>query len=734
MSYNGFLISNYATGLDRELQPWLLPDDSFVDLLDGYVYRGVVNKREGYSGFANGLKSTYCESRMVHNLPNVNKTTGAINSSNQTFTWALHTQVRRGTLVISGSNPVQTLTDNGVGGFTGNGTGTVNYLTGAVSITFTSAPIAASTVTATYDYHQGFPVMGIMNFYASDGTVKMIVADTTYVNRYDNATDRLVDISQLPPATPYTGLNNNFWSWFNYPDASNNARLLFANGKNGDVIQSYDGTVVTDYAFTLADVTDLNCTQLFQIKDRLVLFQTIEDGTLFPRRIRVSGFGANADVFDTTAPGAGVIDIPDNTWFYGAAFNRDDLIFFMEGGTWILKYTGDDVTPFVLERIDESRGSKAAFSVITYLNRTMAASPRGLIVSDGYRVDRMDDNIPQFTINDINNQYFNRCFSSFVDQDRDVYTIYPSVDVDRPEILDADESDRILITNFEEDNYAIYRLPLSCMGNYQLTLGLTWNDLTPANGFNTWQDFGDKIGTWESISYTTDTPTPIGGGHSGEVWEMNINETEDNDQLIRGITIIDPLTIEVTSDWNNYDIGDTIYFDGVGGMTEINLRQGVIQVAPANRNVFRVTFSSTDISGITNAYTSGGSVSRVIPFEFVSKKFNPYVSTNSKLRCGWLYFYVTTSDTDLIDFNGDPQNCFLDLQIIQNDNPLYYPTLTYKVDCTNITGEIGEKKWVKIWINQVGKFLQFKLKNAQAGSKVQIHAMMPGFKPVGLLV
>ena len=38
MTYAPFLISNYATGLDRELQPWLLPNDAFTDLLDGFVF------------------------------------------------------------------------------------------------------------------------------------------------------------------------------------------------------------------------------------------------------------------------------------------------------------------------------------------------------------------------------------------------------------------------------------------------------------------------------------------------------------------------------------------------------------------------------------------------------------------------------------------------------------------------------------------------------------------------
>lgn len=41
MSYAGYLIADFATGFDRERQPWLNPDDSQFELFDGFVYRGV---------------------------------------------------------------------------------------------------------------------------------------------------------------------------------------------------------------------------------------------------------------------------------------------------------------------------------------------------------------------------------------------------------------------------------------------------------------------------------------------------------------------------------------------------------------------------------------------------------------------------------------------------------------------------------------------------------------------
>ena len=726
MSYQSYLIANYATGLDRELQPWLLPNDAFVDLLDGFVYRGVTRKRDGYSGFANGLKSSYVESRMVHTVSSVAPATGVINGTNATYTWTLTAPIARGSITVTGSNPAQVLVDNGLGGFTGPGTGNINYTTGAVSVTFNTAPIVASTVLLAYSFHPGLPVMGVMSFYPTNNVRELIVADTRYVNRYNPTTDRLEDIA----AGTYTGTATDFWSWVNYATPASAPRLLFANGVVGDVIQQYDGTTIAPYTKVWAGGT-LNARQIFNVRDRLVLFQTIEAGVLYPRRIRISGTGLNSDTFDNTATGAGFIDIPDNTWFFGAAFNRDDVLFFTEAATWMMKYTGNDVTPFVLEKIDGSRGSAAAFSVVSYLNRTLAASPRGLIISDGYQVDRMDNNIPDFSFNEIKSDQFLRCFSGFLDEDRDVYMIYPSEGSVRPPLLTNGESDRILVINFEEDNYATYRIPLSCMGNFQNAISVLWSDLTAANGYPSWDALAEIYGNWNAFPFSKGAPVSIGGGHKGEVWKLNDVQSEDNPQKIRALTIVSPNTLRVTTDWNNYEIGDNIVFEGVNGMVEINHKQGAIKAIVTPWNTFDVEISTINLS----AYTSGGIASKTIAMEAVSKKLNPYVDSDKKVRCGWIYFYVTVADTLLENDDGTPVPAFLDIDVITNDTDVdSIPTFQYRIDCSNLPGEIGSKKWVKIWINQTARFLQFRMRNNQAGAKIQVHAMMPGFQPTGRLI
>jgi hypothetical protein len=801
MSYTPYLIANYSTGLDKRLQPWLAPDDAQLELYDGYVYRGTMSKREGYNYFATGERggSSYRESRIIHTLTAI-PMVGVINSINTTYTLAATGQIARGSFTVTGTVPAQSVTDNGLGGFNGNGTGTINYTTGAVSITFNTAP-TAGTVTASYSIMPGNPVMMVANFITSTNIKQLIVADTKYVNRYNSTLNILEDIS---PASAYTGDKFDFFTWVNYASATNTPRLLFSNNVNP--IQQYDGTTITAYVFTLTGVATLTCATMVQMKDRLILLRTTEDGTIFPQRIRISGTGANSDNFDTAATGAGFIDIPDGTWIQGASFSRDDLIIFTEASVWVLKYTGNDTVPFVLNKIDESRGCQATFSAITYLNRTSAASPRGLIMTDGYAVERQDISIPDFSYNEIDGENFSLCFAGSVDADRDHYLIYPP--------QDQDTSKRILITNYDEDNYSIYRLPLSCMGTYVTAFDVTWNDLLI---YPNWASFAAAYGNWNSFAYTAGAPFSIGGGHTGEIWRLNVTESEDNPVRIYNITQPASNLLEITTDWNNYSVNtddsekaaDTIFFTAIEGMVELNDKQYAIDSVISN-NVFRVKVPSN----ITfSTYTGAGRASRVIPFSSLLKQFNPFINEDKKVRCGWLYMYVDSSGTDLtrnIAINGATQgnpcvittivnhnlktgnqvslfgvggmtelngmvafvtvltpttfsldgidstafgvytsggyvaieeNAKILIDIFTNDrdaNDLTQPNnLTqnpYEGNCTNLTFEDGNKKWYKVFINQTGKFIQFRLRNIQAGSKINIQAMMPGFSPVGRII
>jgi hypothetical protein len=809
VNYQPYLIANYETGIDKRLQPWLSPDDSQEELLDGYVYRGTLSKRSGYSYFATGERggTPYTESRIVTGAVILAPATGAIDGVNATFTFTATPPVRVMSFVITGSNPVQTFTDNGLGFFFNGITqiGTINYSTGAVSITLPAAPVALSTLTALYVSASipDLPVMMVATYVTATNIKELIVANTRDVNRYNPNTNRL---DFLPHTTVFTGTSFNFFSWVNYDSATSVPRLLFSNSI--DPIQVYDGATVANYVFTMTGVAvgQLSALLMFEFKDRLILLRTRENGTIFPKRIRISGTGINSDDFRTSATGAGFIDIPDGTWIMGAAFNRDDLIIFTEQATWSLKYTGNDTTPFTLVKLDESRGSKAPYAAISYLSRTSALSPRGMILTDGYRVERQDISIPSFTFDEIDPDNFELCFAGSVDEDRDHYLIYPPPN--------EAQSQRILTTNYDEDNYAVYRLPLSCMGTYILGFDITWNDLLV---YNNWDEFAAVYGNWEAFAFSKGAPFSVGGGHHGEIWKLNVTGSEDNPVKIRNITIIDNTTIEVTTDWHNFSThvsgtqnydpalgADIIFLTAVGGMVEVNDQQFTL-ASVTNNNVFRLR--TPESTAIFSAYTTGGTASRVIPFSAQFKKFNPYINADKKVRCGWMYVYVDSTGTNLerpiriigasqataavittnvnhglvtgdqvkifsvggmTQLNGlsyyitvlslntfslddtdstlftpytvggyasTPEKAKMVLDIITDDmDDTEIPTKSVVGTSTNLIFENGAKKWYKVYINQTGKFIQFRMRSQQAGATINVQATMMGFAPVGRLI
>jgi hypothetical protein len=58
----------------------------------------------------------------------------------------------------------QVLQDNGAGVLTGNGNGTINYVTGAYNVTFTNPPLASATIYGKYQGYAGNRPQGILFF------------------------------------------------------------------------------------------------------------------------------------------------------------------------------------------------------------------------------------------------------------------------------------------------------------------------------------------------------------------------------------------------------------------------------------------------------------------------------------------------------------------------------------------------------------------------------------------
>lgn len=54
-AYQPFAITEFKTGINTYLQPWIRPQDAFEPLVNAYINRGTINKRAGYTVFGNRL-------------------------------------------------------------------------------------------------------------------------------------------------------------------------------------------------------------------------------------------------------------------------------------------------------------------------------------------------------------------------------------------------------------------------------------------------------------------------------------------------------------------------------------------------------------------------------------------------------------------------------------------------------------------------------------------------------
>lgn len=86
-----------------------------------------------------------------------------------------------GTLFITSDDPTgfqQQVTDNGDGTLSGNGIGTINYLTGAYTVTFTTPPASTAVIYAKYQGYSGNRPQGVM-FFNNEFTLRP-VPDQSY--------------------------------------------------------------------------------------------------------------------------------------------------------------------------------------------------------------------------------------------------------------------------------------------------------------------------------------------------------------------------------------------------------------------------------------------------------------------------------------------------------------------------------------------------------------------------
>jgi hypothetical protein len=202
--YQGFPISNFRTGFEEALEPWLLPRDAYQIMKNAHLYRGVLEKIPGYDIYAKmGYSKIVIMSQApdgvtlqftgtLSPLPATNRITAqaATNvgaTAYETFSYTSDTAPNILNLVSSAG-----------------GLGTVNLTTGLITLNFITAPAIVpggyNEVIVTYDYLANpsagsADIMGVKPYYGINGGQDILVFNTKRVGKVVTLTGLMAPLS-----------------------------------------------------------------------------------------------------------------------------------------------------------------------------------------------------------------------------------------------------------------------------------------------------------------------------------------------------------------------------------------------------------------------------------------------------------------------------------------------------------------------------------------------------------
>ncbi|MFI5332571.1 MAG: hypothetical protein ACHQVS_00550 [Candidatus Babeliales bacterium] len=662
MAYDRFIIAPFDTGLQTDVRPWLVPDDAFVSLKNAYVFRGRVRKRFGSLYTGNGAQNVYTAQLFSRLAVLLGTTSGAgvLAGNVPGNVFGIGQAFSVGTemfTVYQTGNPANMLT-------TGASTVyTYDTTTGAYVIH------GAAHNTPVY-FYPATPVMGLTQY--ETGAINAHPAyafDTQFAYVY---TGSFWEQSQGAATPTWQGSNSNFFWVANWRGISTAITNMFVTNFNAtvpvpagtdDPVYTFDGTTWSNFSavmiFNTAGDFVQTALMIVPFKDRLVLLNTIEQkadnsaNTQYKNRARFchngSPFATNAWLEPNTsfgganADGAGWLDAVTEEAITSCEFIKDRLIVYFERSTWELAYTGNQVLPFVWQKINTELGSEATFSSIPFDKVILTMGTTGVHACNGSNVERIDNKIPDqvFDINDINmgvqrvagiRDYFTELVYWTFPSNQDT-TVFPN---------------QILVYNYKTGSWALNDDVITAWGYFDQQQTDTWVD-----SVFTWEN-ADM--TWQSSNIEAQVRQIIAGNQEGYIFIIS-PDYADNAPVMQ----INNMT--VSGAYVNLSI--TNHTLSANDFITIQFPQGITYVPPAIPNIVitkinKVIDANTVKVGplnFTGIYTGGGTVSRVSNINILSKQWNPYVDQGRNVYIAKIDFGVlNTGGQVTVDYYTSSSN------------------------------------------------------------------------------
>lgn len=771
MTIDRFLIANPRIGMEKDLEPWLLPNDAYPDLEDCYLFRGRVKKREGFLllGRLNRLVATVSatQSQASFTLPNIPLTAGL-------------------SFFVIGT---VSFMDNGVGGFIqtdGGLTSTINYATGAVVLNLV-VPVAINT---NVYYFPNLPVMGLRTQETvSVDQTSLVAFDTSFAYKYNKSSSSFVDASTYKTSgtvVNWTGPNyQSFWTtdyadalWATNYNAGYQSNPTATTAGKGDGIRWFDEDQ-SGWVNFVPPITSTNyllgCLIIVPYKGYLICFNTIEGpssttfpvtptgqpGLYFQQRARwcqqlstpyyvtpvpdnyQGSVNINAWRSDTVGHG-GFIDASTNEAIVSVEFVKDTIVVYFERSTWQLRYTGSPLLPFIWEKINTELGSQSTFSTVPFDKFTIAIGNVGIHSCDSVNVQRIDPKIPDevFEIQQDNNGAQRVCavrdfLNELVFWSMPIKTYNSEGEEDYGETVTF--PNKMLVYNYREQSFSYFNDSFTALGYLQATADLTW-----VNATMTWEsaDF-----PWISPIQDSQVVRIVGGNQQGFVELLSEQVANDVSLFIANITITS--VVSINSPNHNLQTGDYVYIASASGTTglvgniyEVQVLEVGSPLAPDPNNFILVGASAT------GTFTGAGTIAVVSNISILTKKFNPYIEEAVQSRINYMDLYLDTTVGGSItvnlyinEDNSTPINGSENYDANLSSNIVNtFPESTYEKSPD--TTLVNAKLWKRIYFTDISQLYQIEITlnpgqmidEVVRESDIVLHGIVMYFSKAGRLI
>jgi len=557
-------------------------------------------------------------------------------------------------------------------------------------------------------------VMGIFqNTLTLTSTIETLAFDKNFAYRYVEGTNSFVRIPFGGSLAAYGGFgltnNEDYISGTTYPDKNGLNRFVFT-GKGMDHVFFYDqaNDLIKDYT-NVADNADYvvfaggaltNATHVIWFGERLNFIVPTIGARLRPQGILYSGIRDSSGSGDSfNAAGSGLLEIDTYQLIKGAVILGDKISLNVNQSNWILEKTRDAFNPYFARKVPSVLGTDASFSPTVWNDEVRSVGKTGIISTDGRQSLRIDNKIPYFSSDEIDPIEFEQTYGGF---DRTTSQFMWSY-VDSGS--QATTADKVLINNYEEKSWSVYDQRFSVFSESTSGPNLTWNDIDE-NQNPAWETWDTTEETWNKIGRGKEIYKALAGDDLGFIYELN----QDFDDYFVEITGISQAAEAVISTEDQaLQVGDKVFISNVSGMTQINDQTAIVTAVTISTVTVNVDSTNFD------AWTSGGSVSKVIDFYAETIPFNPYRSGGMQCRISHIEF--------LIDTNGG--NLLLDIFMDGETTPfksdvLLQPTSTRK-----------DREWISVSVNNTADFMVMAMKQESASNQVKLTSIRIHCEPAG---